>query len=91
MVVHFICIHIQIIINLFYRFLRQNACTASTKLGIDLMKDPKRPGVIVNLSAIYGIKPLPQAPIFSASKAAVLSATLGFSVSTLVHIQYPFT
>ncbi|KAE9535688.1 hypothetical protein AGLY_007589 [Aphis glycines] len=56
------------------------ALILSTQLGIDLMQTCKRPGgVIVNLSAIYAIKPLPQLPIFSGTKAAVRSATLAFS------------
>ncbi|XP_022174115.1 15-hydroxyprostaglandin dehydrogenase [NAD(+)]-like [Myzus persicae] len=57
------------------------ALITTTELGIDLMKNSKTPGgVVVNLSSIYAIKPVPQLPIFSASKAAVRNATLGFSV-----------
>ncbi|XP_025208135.1 15-hydroxyprostaglandin dehydrogenase [NAD(+)]-like [Melanaphis sacchari] len=57
------------------------ALITSTELGIDLMKKFKRPGrgVIVNLSAMYAIKPLPQLPVFSGTKAAVRAASLAYS------------
>lgn len=62
-------------------FFLQTGLIASTDLGCKLMNNLKRPGVIVNISAIYAIKSQPQLPIFSATKAAVLAATLGFSVN----------
>lgn len=60
----------------------QKALIDSTELGAKLMSKSKRPGgVIVNQSAIFAIRPQPQLPIFSATKAAVLAATVAFSVS----------
>lgn len=47
------------------------------------MKKSKQPGVIVNLSSVFALEPQPLLPIFSASKAGVLAATIAFSVSIL--------
>ncbi|VVC36645.1 NAD(P)-binding domain,Short-chain dehydrogenase/reductase SDR [Cinara cedri] len=50
-----------------------------TNVGMELMNRRHRPGVIINFSSIFAIRPIPQLPLFSGTHAAVLGALLGFN------------
>lgn len=49
-----------------------NAVIQGTRLAVDVMQSTKSPGTIVNVASAGGVFPMPQAPVYSATKAAVI-------------------